>query len=149
MTFLAVLTLGKHLHDRPDLFSKRRGHKTSSIPPLCYWSVCTKQTGVWAKLNMRLRALSLTRRFSNLILQLFWRWGYWGNFCILVYLLIPIPFTSSWNSKIMVMVFNTTFNNISNHIVAVSFIGGGNRNTRKKTHIHVACHWQTLSNNIA
>jgi len=30
------------------------------------------------------------------------------------------------------MVFNATFNNISVNIVAVSFIGGGNRSTRRK-----------------
>ena len=30
------------------------------------------------------------------------------------------------------MVFNTTFNNIFSYIVAVSFIGGGNRRTRRK-----------------
>ena len=30
------------------------------------------------------------------------------------------------------MVFNATFNNIFSYIVAVSFIGGGNRSTRRK-----------------
>jgi hypothetical protein len=30
------------------------------------------------------------------------------------------------------MVFSATFNNISDIFVAVSFIGGGNRNTRRK-----------------
>ena len=30
------------------------------------------------------------------------------------------------------MVFNTLFHQYFSHIVAVSFIGGGNRNTRKK-----------------
>jgi hypothetical protein len=38
------------------------------------------------------------------------------------------------------MVFNTTFNNISVS-VSVSFIGGGN-------HQPVASHWQTLSHNV-
>jgi hypothetical protein len=30
------------------------------------------------------------------------------------------------------MVFNTTFNNISVNILAVSFIGGGNQSTQRK-----------------
>jgi len=30
------------------------------------------------------------------------------------------------------MVFNTTFNNISAYIVAISFISGGNQSTRSK-----------------
>ena len=38
----------------------------------------------------------------------------------------------------MVMVFNTTFNNISDfsYIMTVSFTGGGNRNTRRKSNYH-------------
>jgi len=48
---------------------------------------------------------------------------------------------------VRVMVFNVTFNNISANL-AVSFIGGGNRSTRKKKHRHAASYWQTLSHNV-
>jgi len=41
------------------------------------------------------------------------------------------------------MVFNAAFN----YIVAVSFIGGENRNTGEN-HRPVLCHWQTLSHNV-
>jgi hypothetical protein len=37
------------------------------------------------------------------------------------------------------MVFNATFNNIFSYIVAVSFIGGGNRSTQRKP---LTCHKQ-------
>jgi len=42
------------------------------------------------------------------------------------------------------MVFDTTLNNILNYIVAVSFIGGGNRSTRRKP---PTCH-KSLTNFI-
>jgi hypothetical protein len=50
---------------------------------------------------------------------------------------------------VRVMVFNTTFNKVSviSYIVAVSFISGGNRRTRRDP---TTCrwHWQTLSHNV-
>ena len=39
------------------------------------------------------------------------------------------------------------FQQYFSYIVAVSFIGGGHRRTRKKNHRSVASHWQTLSHN--
>ena len=47
------------------------------------------------------------------------------------------------------MVFNITFNNISVtvYIVAVSYIGGGNRSTQGN-HKPATSHWQTLSTNF-
>ena len=36
------------------------------------------------------------------------------------------------SKRVSVMVFNAAFNNIYNYIVAVSFIGGGNRSTQRK-----------------
>ena len=49
----------------------------------------------------------------------------------------------SWRSallvEVMVMVFNATFSNISCHVMAVSFIGGGNR-SNEENHRSVACH---------
>ena len=47
--------------------------------------------------------------------------------------------------RVRVMVLNATFNYIS-YIVAVSFIGGGNR-VPKEDHRPVASHWQTWSRN--
>jgi hypothetical protein len=40
--------------------------------------------------------------------------------------------TGSYEVFVCLMVFNATFNNIFNYIVAVSFIGGGNRSIRRK-----------------
>ena len=46
------------------------------------------------------------------------------------------------------MVLNTTFNNIYfSYIVAVSFIGGGNR-VSEENHQPAASHRQTLSHNV-
>jgi len=44
-------------------------------------------------------------------------------------------------------VFNATFNNISFYTVVVTFIGGGNRSTRRKAR-SAASHWQFLPHNV-
>jgi hypothetical protein len=50
------------------------------------------------------------------------------------------------------MVFNATFNNIFSYIVAVSFIGGGNRSTQRKpltchkaAYHHLSCEFESRS----
>ena len=45
------------------------------------------------------------------------------------------------------MVVNATYNNIFSYIMAVSFIGWGDRSTWGN-HWHVGSHWQTLSHNV-
>ena len=45
------------------------------------------------------------------------------------WILIPLD----WIFRLRFMVFNATFNNIFSYIVAVRFIGGGHRSTRRKT----------------
>ena len=40
------------------------------------------------------------------------------------------------------------FQQYFSYIVAVIFVGAGNRSTRNKTHRPVASHWQTLSHNV-
>ena len=58
------------------------------------------------------------------------------------------------NYRVRIMVFNTTFNNISVtlylHIVAVSFIGGGNQSTWRKawTSCRKSLSRHTLSHNV-
>ena len=49
--------------------------------------------------------------------------------------------------RVGVMVFNATFAQYLIYIVAVRFIGGGNRNTRRRPP-SVASHCQTLSHNV-
>jgi len=49
--------------------------------------------------------------------------------------------------RVGVLVFNATFAQYLIYIVAVSFIGEGNRNTRRRSP-SVASHWQTLSHNV-
>ena len=45
------------------------------------------------------------------------------------------------------MVFNATFLSYFSYIVAISFIGGGNR-SNAESHRPAASHWQTLSHNV-
>ena len=46
------------------------------------------------------------------------------------------------------MVFKRHCQQYFSYIVAVSFIGGGNRSTQRKTTEPVASYWQTWSHNV-